>query len=299
MKIVVTGATGFIGTYLVPRLLESGHLLRCFVRHSSDISVLPYSQVEIVRGNIIDLRELIDALQGQEAVIHLAHYSESNLAEHLRRVNGEMNRSLVSACRESGVKRVIAMSSTVATALTPSEYGSGKQEMESILSESGLEFTILRPGLVYGPGTRGVFWDMVKMLQNSPIIPIIGKGTYPLYLVCIDDVVAAICRCLKDSSTVSKQYDLAEEMAFENFLDLLIDILKLKKLKLHIPVAMAYFLADVGEKLLSKPPLRRDRIAGLLAEKRVGIQLAARDLGYLPKDFSTIKKLLTCSLFTS
>ena len=298
MKILVTGATGFIGTYLVPRLLESGHLLCCFVRHSSDISVLPYSKIEIVRGSIVDLPELIEALQGREAVIHLAHDTRSNSTADLRRINAEINRNLVSACRESGVKRVIAISSTAASALTPSEYGSAKQEMEAIFAESGLEFTILRPGLVYGPGTRGVFWDMVKMLQDSPIIPIIGKGTYPLYLVGIDDLVTAICRCLEYSNTTSKQYDLAEEMAFEKFLDLLIDILKVKKLKLHIPVAMAYFLADVGEKLLSKPPFRRDQIAGLLAEKSVGIQLAARDLGYSPKDFSTIKKLLGCSLFT-
>jgi len=289
MNLFITGATGFIGSQTVPRLLEAGHTLRCFVQQSSDISQLTRFQVEVIPGSIAEPIELATALQDQDAVIHLAYDAHSTSPAHLREFNSDMNQMLISACMKAGVKRFVAISSTAASAAKPSEYGKLKQEMESFLSSSGLEFTVIRPGLVYGSGTRGLFPQMVKTLRDSPFIPIVGKGDYPIHIVYLDDLAAVIARCLEDPSTISKKYDLAEKMGFEEFLDLLLDVLNLKKRKLHFPVNVAYILASLGEKCLRKPPFRKDQIRNLLGEKHVDIGLSIKELDYSPGSFADIE----------
>jgi len=200
MKILVTGATGFIGQELCRKLLAEGFLLRAVVRNERNFLPLEYRvtpECEIV--NVGDINEATDwqkALIGVEVVIHLAGIAHitgdksTKLKFDIRRVNVEGLRALATASAKAGVRRLVYISSIKVNgersdrdhpfneqdAPAPGDlYGISKRDAEEVLTgiarQTGLEAVILRPPLVYGPGVKANFRSLMKLAQTGFPLP--------------------------------------------------------------------------------------------------------------------------------
>jgi len=208
LKVLVTGATGFIGSHLVEALIHREHHVRCLVRATSDMTWLKGLPVEYIRGDCCDPDSLQAAVKDVEQVFHLAGVTKAVRAKTFFDVNALGTANLINACLRtgSGVRKFIYVSSQAAAG--PAEGGVKKKESDpcrpvSFYGGSKLEgekfvlsrredipVVILRPCAVYGPRERDLFF-FFKMVSKG-IKPILGGGEQRVSLCHVEDVVRAI-----------------------------------------------------------------------------------------------------------
>jgi nucleoside-diphosphate-sugar epimerase len=201
LKILVTGANGFIGRSLCATLKEKGYFVRGAVRNNMrDVpGVDEYAQV----GDIDGSTAWRQALGGIDVVVHLAgraHVlkdSAANPIESFRKVNVLGTERLARSCVEAGVKRFIFISSVKADG--DDAYGVSKREAENSLAciakETGLEVVILRLPLVYGPGVKANFKNLIKLAISGLPLPFKGINNRRSFLY-LGNLVDAISVCI-------------------------------------------------------------------------------------------------------
>jgi NADH dehydrogenase len=207
-NITVIGGSGFVGRHLCQQLAAHGFRLRVPARdreRAKALTLLP--TVDVVVADVHDPAALAAVVKGSDAVINLvgvlhdARGPRGFAAAHV-----ELARKVVAACRETGVRRLLHMSALAAAPDAPSAYLRSKGEAERIVRESGLDATIFRPSVIFGPDDRflNLFAGMARLL---PVLVLASPGArfQPVY---VDDVAAAFVHALTDSGTYARSYDL-------------------------------------------------------------------------------------------
>ncbi len=220
MKVLVTGASGFLGKVVCAELLDRGHDVHALVRRPG--SEPPATT--LVAGDLTDAERLTAAVSqvAPECVFHLAaEIASQRDAAKTRAVNVDGTRVLIAACEAAGVRRLV-FSSTVVTGdakgavLTEdselpveTEYGRSKQEGERMLRESSLEDVVIRPSHVYGPG--GWFAEeFVNRLRQPGRFAVIGSGENWWDVVRVEDVARA-CVDAGERAPAGSTYHVADD----------------------------------------------------------------------------------------
>ena len=186
--ILLTGANGFVGSHVLPEVLRAGHGVVALVRtrRAADrmLERLPHAdrlRVRIALGDVTDPISLPAAFSSRtgnvDAVVHLvAIPRDFNGGRELRRVNTDGTRNVVEAAQAAGVRRVIHQSAMGVVDDPQLHYASSKAQGEEIVRRSGLDWTILKPSLLWGEGDG--FFSLIAMLARlSPgVIPVPGDG---------------------------------------------------------------------------------------------------------------------------
>lgn len=185
----VTGSTGFIGRRVVSALVHAGlGPIRCLVRTGQPLE--HGESLDIVRGDLERPESYAAALHGVGAVLHLAaRTGKGRQADHAR-TNSEGTVSLLGACREAGVERFVYVSSIAATYRhrTAYYYAESKLQAEQAVRASGLPYVIVRPTIVFGPGSPA--WTGLAKLAGLPVTPVFGDGRVRVQPIHVDDVAA-------------------------------------------------------------------------------------------------------------
>src|SRR5262249_12305670 len=144
-------------------------------------------------------------------------------------------------------------------------YGQSKYLADQAVQQSHLNWTIIKPSVIYGPGKRGLFYKLCELLKTHAFVPVIGAGKQPLRPILVTDLASAIFECLENEKTVKKIYDLggAEEVAFNEFIRRVLAAQGLKRRILHLPTWMCYVIAFLLSKLCHEPPITKDNILGV------------------------------------
>jgi nucleoside-diphosphate-sugar epimerase len=207
MRVLVTGASGFVGHVACRELVHRGHEVRALVRRPGSQPV----GTDAVAGDLTDAGALAAAVReaAPHGVVHLAaEIATQRSVERVREVNVEGTRRLIEACAAAGTPKVV-FASTVVTGdaggalLTEDEplpvqtpYGRSKQEGEALLRASDLPWVVVRPGHVYGPG--GWFaHEIVARLRQPGRFAVIGRGDNLWDVVHVDDVARALVDALE------------------------------------------------------------------------------------------------------
>ena len=206
-RILVTGASGFIGEHLARRLLNDGAQTRCLVRASSRVDRLQEMGAELTVGDVGDRDSLISAVRGAQVVYHLAGANQARSADEFLRVNEQGTRNVAAACAAQESPPVLVYTSSLAAAgparesrpcvesdppAPVSHYGSSKLAGEQCLWElaSEVPISIVRPPCVFGPQER-FFFRMLQTAYNGRVIaPVSREHRYSL--VHIEDLVACL-----------------------------------------------------------------------------------------------------------
>jgi uncharacterized protein YbjT (DUF2867 family) len=257
--ILVTGGTGFVGRHLVARLLESGAQVRLLVRSAAAVP-----GAEVCRGDVRDLAAAIPAARGCEAVIHLVGIIREHRGATFRRVHVGGTRTVVRACQEAGVLRLLHMSALGTRPYARSRYHRTKWEAEEIVRASGLAATIFRPSVIFGVASS-FLPQLRSLLHRGPVIPIIGPGTALLQPIWIEDVVSCFLGALQNADTAGRAYDLGgpETYGFEQLLDLLAQEEGIERPKLHLPTWLMRPTVAILSRLLPNFPLTSDQLTML------------------------------------
>ena len=181
MRLAVTGATGFIGSRLIERLAGSEHNCRALTRRP--MSLRP--NVTWVEGALDRPDTLAALVEGADAVIHVAGLLHGRTAAQFDAVNVAGTAAMIDASRAAGVRRFVHLSSLAARHPDISLYGASKARSEDVVSPSGLDYAIVRPPAVYGPGDRETL-DLFRMAKLGIVfLPSDGR----LSLIHVDDLI--------------------------------------------------------------------------------------------------------------
>ena len=211
MRVLLTGGSGFLGSFTAEQLAVDGHVVRALVRPRSDKQVLEkLPRVEFAAGAIEDAASLLPACEGVDAVVHVAGIVKARRPEDFFQVNAEGTKNLLEAAIRKGVGRFVYVSSLAAVGPsadgTPvgddaeprpvTNYGRSKLEAERavLAAKDKLHVTVLRPPLIYGPRDRETlaFFTSVR----NGVLPMTGDGTNTLSVVYVEDCAAAVVRVL-------------------------------------------------------------------------------------------------------
>ncbi|MHA3963937.1 MAG: NAD-dependent epimerase/dehydratase family protein [Candidatus Thorarchaeota archaeon SMTZ1-45] len=307
MKILVSGATGFIGGKVASKLLEDGHEVVALVRETSNREGLP-KNIEIIEADLFDVLSLERAVQGASVVYHFAAYFNfyPSDEELMFKVNIEGTRNLMNACVGTDVERFIYCSSTEAigavrfppatedTELRPDfRYGESKVQAERVIREitedTGLAHIIIRPTGVIGEGDLYVMYEVAQEVNNGKVFALPRNLSTEFMFTHIDDVVSGFVAALTPMAALNNTIILCpdEPISWDEFVKVYTERLGVKPPRFRVPGVVAKF----GISLLS-PFKNRKKMTFFWHGKTVDLingnrvysnEKAKRLLGWSPK----------------
>lgn len=240
--ILVTGATGFIGRNLVRELLAQGLPVRCLLPENRARRLLrDYENTErvpdIVPGHVLDPEALYQAVTGVHTIIHLESAQWWGTERNLERIELAGTRNLVTVARSARVGRIISLSHLGASTSSAYVLHRIKGQVEDIIRHSGLAYTILRSGIVFGEDDA--FFNHIAMtLATNPILHLMpGQGEIALHPIFIDDLVQCILRSLDSLDAVDNMMEIGgpEYITYEDLLLTIMRITGNRRLIIPIP----------------------------------------------------------------
>src|SRR5256712_1745179 len=210
--ILITGATGYIGRHLVARLVADGERPRCLVRDINRAKrLLPVDKVELVQGATTSPDSLHAAVQDVDTIIHAAFLTadrKQSTGNEYEKTNVQGTANLIKAAKKAGVKRIIVISGLGTKPDKPGSYMQGRYLAEKMVKESGLDWTIIQPSVLFGkdaPFIKG----LTDLIRTSPVVPLIGGGKIMFQPIYVEDVVAVIIKVLQEPErTKNKTYTI-------------------------------------------------------------------------------------------
>lgn len=265
--ILVTGAGGFVGSYLLKRLSAASQPVRTLVRSRSDFERIRSASVAVCRLELTDAISLHAALEGVEQVVHLAGTFRELGRGTFDVVHQNGTRRLLQAAKGANVKHVIYISTLGAAPDRIYPYVRSKWLAEGEVRGSGLPFTILRPSLLFGEGDR-FLTPLTRLLRKSPYAFIPGYEKLRCQPLWVGDLVSCLMRTLGSGVGKGEVIPLAgpEQITYEGVIDLLQKRLESSRPKIRLPISLAASLTLLLERLLREPPLT----SGILDIWRLG-----------------------------
>jgi nucleoside-diphosphate-sugar epimerase len=274
--ILVTGATGFVGSRLLPKIGEIGEPVRCFVRETSNISVIDTNKFQLAFGSFEDRLSFRRALANVDTLINIASLGFGHAPV------------IVSEAERAGVKRAIFISTTAIFTTLNARSKAIRLEAERMIERSSLNYTILRPTMIYGTERDRNMSRLIQYLSRCPIIPIAGSGESLQRPIHVDDLVDAILSVLNQSNTIRKSYNLSgkDPLSFNEIIDQTASALSKKVVKIHLPFSLVLGAARIYGKLVKSPFITAEQIARLNEDKSFDHSMAQADFGFAPRTFS-------------
>jgi len=291
---LVTGATGFVGSHLVKRLASSGRPVRALARNLEKARKLfggsegaPLPNIDLAQGDVGDRESLIRAAQGCEAVVHLVGIIQPAPGQSFLSIHVEGTRNVLDAALKAvTVKHFVYQSALGTREDAKSEYHKTKYMAEEMTRSSGLDWTITRPSIIYGPGDE--FTLRMKSLISLPLpfIPLLGSGKGLFQPVYIDDLAEALAKITGEPEFHGKITELCgpRQLTLDEVVLEIASVLGKKKSIMHIPVPFASPAVMAMEAILPKPPVTLDQLL-MLGEDNVCGTNCMTELGIAPIDF--------------
>jgi len=219
--ILVTGGTGFVGHAVVRRLREVGHRVRVLTRHRHHAKRYANDPgIEIHKGDVTRPDTLPAAMDGVTAVVHLVGIISETWSHTFEEIHAEGTHHLVDAAKAAGVERFVMVSAAGSRPHAASRYHESKFAGEQWVRGSGLDYTILRPSVIYGPRDHliqaiGKYFRPPFSWLRLKLQPLPGGGESLVQPVFIRDVAEAVCRSLVANKTIGKTYDVVGPKAMK------------------------------------------------------------------------------------
>ncbi len=274
--VLVTGASGFVGSSVVDALLERGYRVRALVR--SVESVLPtHPNVVRVIGDVRDLHSIEAGMAGVTHVVHLA--ARKNDEKDSANVNIGGAKNVIEACRIVGVRRIVNLSTQSAKVPRKGIYGTTKEEADKLFQASNMSVTTLRSSLVYGDKESGVFGTLVRF-SRLPFIPMIGNGRARFCPIHRSDLAAVIVKVLESDTTFGKTYDLGgpDCLSLVTLTHAITERQGIRRRIVHIPVWLGLIMARAFS-ILKHPPLTVSNVLGSAVDVPMDMSPLEHDIG--------------------
>lgn len=272
--VAVTGALGFVASHLLPRLAARQARVLAVLRPGRDPApILPLADVEVRRGDLADPATLGEAFAGADAVVHLAG---------LALVPG-----MLPAIERGGARAGVFVSSAGVYTRLESRGADAKRAGEAALRASALDYTILRPSMIYGTPRDRNLVRLLRWLQRWPVVPAPLGGRTPQQPVHVEDLADAIVAALERPVAARREYDVGgpEPIPLATVIHECAAALGRRAWILPLPLAPAHAAAVLARRLRVPFPVSPEQVLRLAESKAVDIAPARGDLGFAPRPF--------------
>jgi uncharacterized protein YbjT (DUF2867 family) len=272
-RILVTGAAGFVGSHVVPALADAGNDVVGLVRREYDAARLlariapgQGAGISVRTGDVTQIDTLPGALDGIDAVVHLVAIPRDwDGGASLRLVNTEGTRNIVVAARDAGVRRFVHLGALGVADEPDLHYASSKARATMIVRDSGLEWTVLNPSVLYGP-RDGFFNILAGLVRMSPgITPLTGGGDARFQPMAIGDLARIVVASLVDDGTVGREYPLGgpRHWTYREMVEEVCRALGARRLLAPVPVPLIRLVAGAAEAVRLPFPASTDQLRQL------------------------------------
>ena len=233
--ILLTGATGTVGSALLRRLTAEGRPVRALVRDQRRLGDQRV-RVQIALGDLSDPPSFRNALRGVDTVVHLAASIRDQPRGSIEELNSVATLRLLRAAERAGVKRFVFFSAMNASHHSRTRFFRAKALAEEAVRESELETTVFRPSIVYAPGDPWL--TLLDRLSRLPAVPVSGSGDALFQPVWAEDVAGAVVNALADGS--AREYDLAgpEILSYDDIVRTVLSALRRRRRLVHVPLPL-------------------------------------------------------------
>jgi uncharacterized protein YbjT (DUF2867 family) len=291
--VLVTGANGFVGSHIVPALVDGGHHVLALVRGDDGAAQVQRrlapgqrASVEIRRGDVTRPDSLPAALEGADAVLHLAAIARDwDGGATLRLVNTEGTRNILAASVAAGVRRFVHLGALGVIDDPTLHYASSKAKAMALVRESGLDWTILSPSLLFGL-RDGFFNILAGLVRMSPgIMPITGKGEARFQPLAIGDLAKAAVLTLGDDATIGREYLLGgpRHWTYREIVEEVLRGMGKRRLLVPMPVALIRLVAGASEAVRLPFPVATDQLRQLKLDNTGPLDCVRSGFGFEPQ----------------
>ena len=297
MNVVITGASGFVGSHLAQALMGAGHTVRGLAR-KAPTAARRKAGVEYMEGVDVTTSTTLTAkmFENTDALVHLVGIiQEAAGGQSFRRVHVDGTGNVIDAAVNAGFEgRIIYMSALGSAPDAPSEYSRTKYEAEQAVQKSGRPYTIFQPSLIIGKDGEFVaqMSDLVKygglpVHVPFPVIPVPGDGLNKFQPIWIEDLCGCVVKALANPATDYRIYEVggATQLTFNDLLQGFAQSLHVSKPLVHTPVPVLNVVAGVLESMMPKPPITRDQLLSLGRDNITSSRAIEQVFGIRPLGF--------------
>jgi nucleoside-diphosphate-sugar epimerase len=266
-------------------LAAGGARLRCLVLPDDPVDPGRTFPADVARGDVSRLDSFASHGEGVTGIVHAAAVMPPGAPDQMREVNVRGTANVIAFAQRWRVRRIVYLSAVSAAYAKKNAYGESKAEAERIIRESGLDFTILRLTMVYGPAGGLHFQKLASLLTRVPLLcPVPGPGTARLQPVFVDDVVHAVELALRSPAAHGKTYNVSggTVLRLRDLIDQIVASKGLRRRRLHVPLGLCR--AGVSALALVLPPsfFSPDALLGLTQDAELDHSQFGQECGYAP-----------------
>ena len=287
--VLVTGAAGFVGMHVCHQLTRRGARVRGLVRSPAKAAErLAPMPVELHVGDLRDATVVRRAMQGCDAVVHLAAVAIERHGQTYEDVNARGTEHVLDAMRAGDVRRLVHMSQNFAASTSPHRFLRSKGMAEDAVRASDTEWTILRPSVIFGREDEFVN-VLARLVRLSPLVyPLPGGGASRFQPVAVDDVASVVAGALENNATVARSYGLGgpARLTLRQMVERVLVAMDAKRLLLPVPTTVLRPLVAMAQRLLPNPPVTTELLDLLAVDNVVDGNALRETFGILPTPFA-------------
>ena len=295
MRIAITGGTGFLGRHLADTLLQQGHQVVLLARglNPGAAAYENREQVSVLKIPLAQTLDIVSAIKGCDAVIHCAGINREKGEQTFQAVHIDGTRNLLSAMRQVQVKRLIHISFLRARPQIDSPYHVSKWQSEEMVRNSGLNYTIFRPGVIYGQGDQ-FLTNLKRTLNNLPFFGLVGFTKQAISPLFVDDFTSVLAACIPHEQSYGRTYAIVgpEQLTLAEIVDLTADTIDIIPQKIPLPLFFHRISGLLMELLMADPLITSAQVT-MLSES---LSETALPCDELPAEFQPKSKFLTRQL---
>jgi NADH dehydrogenase len=290
--VLVTGASGFVGSHTLPRLLEAGHRVVALVRRegarSEVVDRLPSemrTSVRFVLGEITDEDVLLRAMEGADAVLHLvAIIRDRARGRDLSRINLGGTVSVIEAMRKAGIRRLVYLNNLGVVEDPQLLFATSKARAEQAVASSDSDWTTLKPSVMWGE-RDGFFNVIAGLVRISPVVPLVGSGRARFQPFWVGDLAAIVVRCFADGGTIRQTYELGgpRHWTYREIAQEILAAMDARRLVVPMPVPLILATSIAAETLRLPFPSTPDQVRQLRIDNTTSPTAVRDAFGFEPR----------------
>ena len=260
--ILVTGATGFVGSNIIKELVSQGYQVKGLVHSQRDFERLKGLSIETVTGDITDLDSLSKPFEGVQTVFSCVGIIYETKSANFDSIHVLGTRNLVEMALRNKVQHFIHISALGTRPNAVSRYHQSKYKGEQVIFNSGLTYTIFRPSILFGPEDDFIN-RFARMLKYNPVFPLVGEGESRLQPLYIKDLAKCVVASLKTPEAKNKIFEIGGPKQM-TLLEILEVVKRFKgcgrRFHPHLPYQPVFNFVKLAEKFITKLPVTTDQL---------------------------------------
>ena len=305
--VVVTGASGLVGTRLCVELVKTGWKVRAIVRDTAKAAHrLGHLNLEMRVGDIRDPESMRAAMKDAGSLVHLAAVAIEKGGDSYSSTNSDATQVLLDAAKAESVDRIVYMSQNGSDSSSPFPFLRSKGVAQDLVTQSSAKWTVLRPSVIFGPGDEFVN-VLARLVRLSPIIyPLPGGGTARFQPVAVSDIARAVIKVLEDDSTIHRSYAIggSTPLTLRQMTERILIAMNASRFLVGVPIPLIRPLVAIGQKLLPNPPVTTgllDLLAldNVIEENDLQNELGITPVPFAPEELLYLRKITISSALRS